>query len=165
MIEKMPEAGSYNEDLIEDFESVKEIISAIRNVRNAKSIAQKEVLKLDVKGDYEKEFDSCILKMANLSEIKPTTVKIDGAVSFMVNSAEFYIELGGFIDVEEELKKLHEELDYYKGFLDSVMKKLGNDRFVNNAPESVVVVEKQKKADAETKIQMLHDRIVSLKKG
>jgi valyl-tRNA synthetase len=164
MIEKMPEAESYNEVLIEDFETVKEIISAIRNVRNANAIAQKEVLKLDAKGDYGKEFDSCILKMANLSEIKPTTVKIDGAVSFMVNSAEFYIELGGFIDVEEELIKLHEELNYYKGFLDSVMKKLGNDRFVNSAPESVVAVEKQKKADAETKIQMLQDRIVSLKK-
>ncbi|MDX9694569.1 MAG: valine--tRNA ligase [Bacteroidales bacterium] len=165
MIEKMPVAGPYNEDLIEDFEFTKETISAVRNVRNANSIAQKEVLKLLVKGDYDKQFDSCIKKMANLSEINPTEVKIDGAVSFMVKSAEFYIELGELIDVEEELVKLTEELDYYKGFLDSVLKKLSNERFVNNAPESVVTIEKQKKSDAETKIQMLQDRIASIKKS
>ncbi|MGE0089073.1 MAG: valine--tRNA ligase [Bacteroidales bacterium] len=165
MIEKMPVAGKYNEDLIEDFEFTKETISAVRNVRNANSIAQKEILKLLVKGDYDKQFDSCIKKMANLSEINPTEVKINGAVSFMVKSAEFYIELGELIDVEEELVKLTEELDYYKGFLDSVLKKLSNERFVNNAPESVVSVEKQKKSDAETKIQMLQDRIASIKKS
>ncbi|OFX89919.1 MAG: valine--tRNA ligase [Bacteroidetes bacterium GWF2_33_16] len=163
MIERMPVAGVFSEDFINDFECAKETISAVRNVRNANSIAQKEILKLAVKGDYNIEFDACIKKMANLSEIKSTETKIDGAVSFMVKSAEFYIELGGLIDIEEELIKLNEELGYYKGFLDSVMKKLGNERFVKNAPESVVAVENQKRADAETKIQMLEDRILSLK--
>lgn len=101
--------------------------------------------------------------MANLSHINETDKKIDGAVSFMVQSAEFYIELGDLVDVEEELKKLNEELEYNKGFLNSVMKKLSNERFVNNAPEKVVNIEKKKKEDAEAKIKVLEERIASIK--
>jgi len=165
MIEKMPEAGIYKDDIINSFENVKETITAIRNVRNENSIAQKDALMLAIKGEYDNQFNACVKKMANLSEIKSTEIKIDGAVTFLIQSAEFYIVLGDLIDVEEEIKKMNEELDYYKGFLGSVMKKLGNDRFVQNAPENVVVVEKQKKADAEAKIQMLEERIFSLKKN
>ena len=116
-----------------------------------------------MKGKYDKEYSACIAKMANLSQIEDTKTKIDGAVSFMVKSAEFYIELGDLVDVEEELKKLTEELEYNKGFLVSVMKKLSNERFVNNAPENVVVIEKQKKDDAESKIKILEERIAHLK--
>ena len=163
MIAKMPEAESYNEEIIEAFERVKEIISGVRNVRNENNIAQKENLELLVKGDYDSEYNACITKMANLTSIANTDEKIDGAVSFMVKSAEFYIELGDLVDVEEELKKLNEELEYNKGFLNSVMKKLGNERFVNNAPEKVVAIEKQKKEDAESKIKVLEERIASLK--
>jgi valyl-tRNA synthetase len=163
MIEKMPMAESYSEEVIESFESVKEIISGIRNIRNENNIAQKEFLSLKVKGDYEKQYDSCIVKMANLSSIHTTEVKIEGAVTFMVKSAEFYIELGDLVDVEEELKKLNEELEYNKGFLKSVMKKLSNERFVNNAPEKVVDIERKKKEDAEAKIKVLEERIISLK--
>jgi len=165
MIERIPEAGQFSEDIIERFENVKETITAIRNVRNENSIAQKDVLTLAIKGEYNNDFDACVKKMANLSEIKSTDIKIDGAVTFLIQSAEFYIELGDLIDVEEELIKMKEELDYYKGFLDSVMKKLSNDRFVQNAPENVVLVEKQKKADADAKIIMLEERIKSLKKS
>jgi len=82
----------------------------------------------------------------------------------MVKSAEFYIELGDLVDVEEEIKKLSEELDYQKGFLNTVMKKLNNERFVQNAPEKVVNIEKQKRADAEEKIVVLENRIASMKK-
>ena len=165
MIERIPEAGQFSEDIIERFENVKETITAIRNVRNENSIAQKDVLTLAIKGEYNNDFDACVKKMANLSEIKSTDIKIDGAVTFLIQSAEFYIELGDLIDVEEELIKMKEELDYYKGFLESVMKKLSNDRFVQNAPENVVLVEKQKKADADAKIIMLEERIRSLKKS
>ena len=163
MVEKMPEEESYDEEIIDSFERVKEIISSVRNVRNENNIAQKETLTLKVKGDYENQYDSCIVKMANLSSIESTDMKIEGAVSFLVKSAEFYIELGDLVDVEEELKKLNEELEYNKGFLVSVMKKLSNERFVNNAPESVVNIEKKKKEDAEAKIKMLEERIASLK--
>ena len=162
MIEKMPKAESYNEEIIEAFESVKEIISGVRNIRNENNIAQKESLSLKIKGDYQRQYDSCIVKMANLSDIQTTETKIEGAVTFMVKSAEFYIELGDLVDVEEELKKLNEELAYNKGFLNSVMKKLSNERFVNNAPEKVVNIEKKKKEDAEHKIKVLEERIASL---
>ncbi len=163
MVAKMPEAESYDEDIIEAFERVKEIISGARNVRNENNIAQKEILAILAKGEYDREYNSCITKMANLSAINATDKKIDGAVSFMVQSAEFYIELGDLVDVEEELKKLNEELNYNKGFLTSVMKKLSNERFVNNAPENVVNVEKKKKEDTEAKIKVLEERIASLK--
>ena len=163
MVEKMPEAEEYNEDVIEAFERVKEIISGVRNVRNENNIAQKENLILLAKGEYDREYNACITKMANLTTINETDQKIDGAVSFMVKSAEFYIELGDLVDVEEELKKLNEELKYHKGFLNSVVKKLSNERFVNNAPEQVVNIEKQKKDDAEAKIKVLEERIASMK--
>lgn len=163
MIEKMPEAESFSNDLIEAFESVKEIISGVRNIRNENNIPQKETIALKVKGDYKHHYNSCIVKMANLSDIEPTSTKIEGAVTFMVKSAEFYIELGDLVNVEEEIKKLNEELEYNKGFLKSVMKKLSNERFVNNAPEKVVGIEKKKKEDAEAKIKVLEERIASMK--
>jgi valyl-tRNA synthetase len=163
MIEKMPEAESYNKGTIESFERVKEIITGIRNVRNENGIAQKELLALKVKGTFDEEYSSCVQKMANLSGLEETKTKIDGAVSFMVKSAEFYIELGDLVDVEDELKKLTEDLKYNKGFLISVMKKLGNERFVQNAPEKVISIEKQKKDDAEAKIKILEERIAHLK--
>ncbi len=162
MIEKMPESEPYNDEIINAFESVKEIISGVRNIRNENNIAQKETLSLKIKGDYERKYDSIIIKMANLSDIRTIDTKIEGAVTFMVKSAEFYIELGDLVDVEEELKKLKEELEYNRGFLNSVMKKLSNERFVNNAPEKVVNVEKKKKEDAEAKIKVLEERIASL---
>ncbi|HKL09529.1 MAG TPA: valine--tRNA ligase [Bacteroidales bacterium] len=165
MVEKIPEAKSYDEDTIEAFELVKEIISAVRNIRNENNLPQKELLPLKVNGEYTNQYDSCIVKMANLSKIETTHQKIEGAVSFMVKSAEFYIELGDLVDVEEEIKKLNEELAYHKGFLNTVMKKLTNERFVKNAPEKVVNIEKQKQADAEAKIKVLEDRIASLEKS
>ncbi|MCK5168306.1 MAG: class I tRNA ligase family protein, partial [Bacteroidales bacterium] len=163
MIEKMPETESFDKKIIETFERIKEIISGVRNVRNENNIAQKETLSLKVKGEYSKEYDSCVTKMANLSSIENTETKIDGAVSFMVKSTEFYIELGDLVDVEEELKKLNDELEYNKGFLVTAMKKLSNERFVQNAPEKVVNIEKQKRDDAEAKIKVLEERIAGLK--
>ncbi|MEE4197483.1 MAG: valine--tRNA ligase [Bacteroidales bacterium] len=165
MTEKMPEAASYDDQVIETFELVKELISAVRNIRNENNIPQKELLPLKVNGDFTQGFNSCIVKMANLSQIESVDQKIDSAVSFMVKSAEFYIELGDLVDVEEEINKLTEELDYQKGFLNTVMKKLNNERFVQNAPEKVVTIEKQKRADAEAKIKVLENRISGLKKS
>jgi len=163
MVEKMPEAESFDENIIEAFERVKEIISGVRNVRNENNIAQKEPFDLKVKGAYDMQYNDCITKMANLTTIESTEIKIDGAVTFMVKSAEFYIELGDLVNVEDELKKLNEELKYNKGFLISVQKKLSNEKFVNGAPEKVVNIEKQKRDDAESKIKVLEERIASLK--
>jgi valyl-tRNA synthetase len=162
MIEKMPESENYNNEIIEAFERAKEIITGVRNIRKERNIAQKESLSLLANGDYDKDYDSCIIKMCNLSSFEPVDQKLEGAVSFMVKSAEFYIELGDLVNVEEELKKLNEELKYNKGFLKSVVKKLSNDRFVQNAPEQVVNIEKQKRDDAESKIKVLEERIASL---
>ncbi len=162
MIEKMPESENYNNEIIEAFERAKEIITGVRNIRKERNIAQKESLSLLANGEYDKDYDSCIIKMCNLSSFEPVDQKLEGAVSFMVKSAEFYIELGDLVDVEEELKKLNEELEYNKGFLKSVVKKLSNDRFVQNAPEQVVNIEKQKRDDAESKIKVLEERIASL---
>ncbi len=102
-------------------------------------------------------------KLGNLSGIEIVAEDVHGAASFRVKSTGFYIPLHGFIDVEEELKKLEEELDYARGFLQSVMKKLGNERFVNSAPEMVVAKEKAKQVDAEAKIKALEEQIAALK--
>jgi len=162
MIEKMPEPESYSNDIIEAFERTKEIITGVRNIRKERNIAQKESLALLANGEYDKDYDTCIIKMCNLSSFEPVDQKLEGAVSFMVKSAEFYIELGDLVNVEDELKKLNEELEYNKGFLKSVMKKLSNEKFVSGAPEKVVNMEKQKQADAESKIKVLEERIASL---
>jgi valyl-tRNA synthetase len=162
MIEKMPDPEGYSSEIIEAFERTKEIITGVRNIRKEKNIAQKESLALLANGEYDKDYDSCIIKMCNLSSFEPVDQKLEGAVSFMVKSAEFYIELGDLVNVEDELKKLNEELNYNKGFLKSVEKKLSNERFVQNAPEQVVNIEKQKRDDAASKIKVLEERIASL---
>jgi Valyl-tRNA synthetase len=90
-------------------------------------------------------------------------VKVDGASSFLVSTTEFFVPLGDKLDVEEEIKKLAAELEYTKGFLNSVMKKLSNEKFVSGAPEAVVGMERKKQADAEAKIASLEAQIAQLK--
>jgi valyl-tRNA synthetase len=101
--------------------------------------------------------------MGNLSGLSLVDADVKGAVSFRVKTSGFFISLGDKIDVEEELKKLTEELQYTKGFLNGVMKKLSNERFVNNAPANVVELERKKQADAEDKVNALEERIAALK--
>ncbi|QGY44889.1 valine--tRNA ligase [Maribellus comscasis] len=166
MITQLPKAEKFDADLLLAFENVKEAISGIRKIRKDKNIPNKDLLELKIqKGDkgYEAVFDSVLTKMGNLSSLEAVSEEVKGAASFRVKSTNFYIPLEGFIDVEEELKKLEEELKYTKGFLNSVMKKLGNERFVNNAPEAVVAKEKAKQADAEAKIKVLEERIAGMK--
>ncbi|MCG6188707.1 valine--tRNA ligase [Maribellus maritimus] len=166
MISQLPKAEKFDADLLLAFENVKEAISGIRKIRKDKNIPNKDSLELKIqKGDkgYEAAFDSVLAKMGNLSSLESVGEEVKGAASFRVKSTNFYIPLEGFIDEEEELKKLEEELKYTKGFLHSVMKKLGNERFVNNAPEAVVAKEKAKQADAEAKIKVLEERIAGMK--
>ena len=166
MISQIPKVEKYDSELLSAFENVKEVISGIRKIRTDKNITQKETLELKVQqGDkgFEAQFNSVVIKMGNLSSLEMVTEEVKGASSFMVKSTNFYVPLGSFIDVEEELKKLEEELKYTQGFLNSVMKKLSNERFVSSAPEAVVALERAKQADAEAKTKVLEERIAGLK--
>ena len=166
MTQQLPAETDFDAALLATFDDVKEAVSGIRKIRKEKNIAFKDPIALSVqKGDkgFDATFNSILVKLGNLSELTLVDEEVKGAASFQVKSSTFYIPLDGFIDVEEELKKLEDELKYTQGFLASVMKKLGNERFVNNAPEAVVTKEKEKQADAEAKIKVLEERIASMK--
>jgi valyl-tRNA synthetase len=165
MVSRMPEAESFDEKLIEKFETVKDVIAKIRQIRQDNQIAQKEPLKAFVKlvdGEYDDYFNSVIVKHCNLSQLDLTKEKVDGAKTFVAKNVEYYIPLGDKINKKEELKKLQDELDYTRGFLASVEKKLSNERFVSGAPAAVVEREKQKLSDAKMKIEALEKQIASL---
>jgi len=164
IISEYPKMKSFDEDILGEFEIVKEIISAIRNLRKQKNISFKESLSLSIikKESINQEFYALIKKMCNLSEVIEIDTKIENALTFRVGSNEFFIPFAEEIDVVAETAKLEEELAYHKGFLASVQKKLSNERFVNNAPEQVIGNEKKKEADALAKIAMVEKSLASL---
>ena len=167
MISKMPKAGNFDEALLSQFDLTKEIIGGVRTIRNDKNIAMKEILELDYidsEGTFSERFNEVIKKMANVSDVRAVKEKNDTAGSFMVKNLEFYVPLGNLLNTEEELVKLDKELDYTQGFLNSVLKKLENQKFVQNAPKHVLELELSKKADAESKIVSLEKQIVALRK-
>ncbi len=170
MIAAWPERERINHMILEHFSYIKEVIIAIRNVRKEKNIPVKEQFELfvkknlDAKPEYDTKFDGVVSKLCKLSGVSYTEGKKQNAVSFRVKATEFYVVLTEKIDIGAELKKLEEELGYTKGFLNSVMKKLGNTRFVQNAPRSVIEKEQKKKDDAEAKIRVLEEQIASLGK-
>ena len=154
-----------DEQLITVFEQVKQIVGGVRMVRSSKNIAPKEQLELQVvsKNDYA-QFDAAIMKMANLKAINIVSDKDATASSFMVGTDEFAVPLGSLIDVEAEIRKMEAQLQHLEGFLAGVMKKLSNERFVANAPEAVVAMERKKQSDAEEKIASLKESIAALRK-
>jgi len=164
MISDMPKDTVYDTELISAFEKVKETIAGIRTIRLQKNIPNKEQLTLEVTGDYNSAFDSVIVKMGNLSAISTVNEKDPTAVSFLVGTTEFSVPLGNNIDVEAELKKLNEELVYLEGFINSVRKKLSNEKFVANAKPEIVDNERKKEADAESKIKTIKESIANLSK-
>ena len=166
MVSPMPKAQAFDAQLIERFELMKETIAGVRTIRQEKNIPQKDKLKLFVSSteSLAENVESIIVKLAGLEQLQYTTDKVDGAASFMVRSTEFFVPLEGFIDVEEEIAKLKTELEYTKGFLNSVAKKLSNERFVSGAPANVVDMERKKQADAEAKIQVIEERLAALSK-
>lgn len=153
-----------DQNVLDAMERAKEVVIGVRGVRAAKNIAPKEKLELNVLGEFDSSLYAVIEKLANLSSINSTTEKDASAASFMVGTTEFNVPLANNIDVEAELAKLSKDLEYYKGFRESVLKKLSNERFVNNAPAAVVEGERRKLADAETKIKNLEDSISALSK-
>ena len=123
----------------------------------------KEALELFIReSEADSRFDNIIKKVANVSKVEYVSEKVEGAISFMVGTAECFVPMSQNIDKDAELKKLQEELAYTEGFLNSVMKKLSNEKFVNGAPEKVVNIERQKKADAESKIAAIKAQIAML---
>ena len=153
-------------DLLTRFDTVKEVISNIRSIRLQKNIAQKEALELQVIGENPvAAFDAVITKMCNLSSIDVVENKADGAASFMVGTTEYAVPLGNMIDVEAEIARMEAELKHKEGFLQGVLKKLGNEKFVNNAPAAVLEMERKKQADAESIIKSLKESIAALKKA
>ncbi|MDD3010629.1 MAG: class I tRNA ligase family protein, partial [Bacteroidales bacterium] len=166
MVAEMPVAVKYDERLLEQFEIAAEVIQAIRAVRLEKNLPFKETLQLFVKKNVDAPvftFDPLIIKLCNLESLKYVEEKVDGASSFIISSTEFYLPLSGHIDVEAELKRLQEELEYTRGFLKSVEKKLSNARFVANAPVQVVEMERKKQEDAQNRILVLEQQITTWK--
>jgi len=166
MISTMPEVQSFETSFIERFAYVQEVISQVRMIRKEKNIPNKESVVLKIRKNNNEQpdttFDGIASKLCNISEIEYVGSKPDNALTFLVKSTEFYIPVGSSINVESELKKLKEELKYYQGFLESVNKKLNNDRFVNSAPQQIVDAEKKKKEDAENKIRIIEEQIRSM---
>ena len=164
-VASMPTASEEQPALLARFELAREVISSVRNIRNQKNLPQKEQLTLKVVEDenYPAEFAPVIMKLANLTAIEPTTEKDPTAAAFIVKTTQYFVPLAGMIDTEAEVKKLEEELKYFEGFLRSVMAKLSNERFVQNAPEKVVANERAKQADAEAKIAAIKEQLTALK--
>lgn len=159
-----PEITAYDERLLKDFDFAAEVISGIRTIRKEKNIPNKDSLELSIlnKEGVTTGYDSIIIKLGNIENLAYVNEQVDGALSFRVKSNEYFIPVGGTIDVEAEIKKLQEELAYTEGFLNSVRKKLSNERFVTGAPEQVVAIEKQKEADALAKIETIKASLQSL---
>ena len=150
--------------LIAQIEAVKGIVAGVRTVRNQKNIAPKEVLSLEAVNENPYEaFDAVICKMANIDKVSVVAQKSDNAASFLIGTTEYAVPLGNLIDVDAEIAKQEAELKHLEGFLAGVKKKLGNERFVANAPAAVVELERKKQADAESKIAALKESLSKLK--
>jgi len=162
MMDVWPEIQESTFDL-EAFDHMKEVVSQIRVIRTKRNIPNKTEIDLQIieGSKHNGQFDPTIKKLCNLGEVEYVDQKPEGAISFLVNVNEYYIPLEENVDVEAEKKKLEEEINYLKGFLNAVDKKLSNKKFVDNAPDKVVGIEKKKKADAEAKLQLLQDQIAS----
>ena len=166
MVSPMAAPAAYDESLLRQFEAVKEVVSNIRAIRLQKNIAQKEPLELQVVGTNPVEaFNAVLTKMCNLSAITTVDAKADGAAAFLVGTTEYAVPLGNLIDVEAEIARMEAELKHKEGFLQGVLKKLSNEKFVAHAPANVIELERKKQADAESIIKSLKESIAALKKA
>ena len=166
---KLPAPNEADNQLAAQIENVKQIVSGVRMVRSSKNIAPKEQLELQVVSKLPTDelcimnYALCIKKMANLSAINVVTEKDATAASFMVGTDEFAVPLGNMIDVEAEIAKMEAQLQHLEGFLAGIQKKLSNERFVQNAPEAIVALERKKQSDSEEKIAALKESIAALR--
>ncbi|MDO6676676.1 valine--tRNA ligase [Tenacibaculum sp. 1_MG-2023] len=165
IIAKYPTVGETNEELITNFEFATGVVSGIRTIRKNKNISFKDAIELSVVNNenFTKEFDVVIQKLTNASEINYVTDKVEGAASFRVKSNEYFVPISlDTIDVEAEITKLNAELKRAEGFLIGIQKKLSNERFVSNAPEQVIVLERKKESDTLAKIETIKASLASL---
>jgi valyl-tRNA synthetase len=160
-----PKVGSINGELIRESEVAFQVITEIRNTRNAKGISPKETLTLAVKDKAKSDIQSfwpVVQKLSNLGTITSAETQMPNATSFLVGKMEFFIPLSGMVDTEKEKEEIRKDIEYQKGFKASVEKKLQNEKFVNSAPPAVVGNERKKLADAESKIKSLEERLMKL---
>jgi valyl-tRNA synthetase len=164
IVAQWPVSKPFNKELITEFDFAVEVISGIRTIRKDKNIPFKDAIDLKVVNNEKASayFDSIITKLGNVTHFEYVDQKVDGALSYRVKSNEYFIPITGSVDLEAEIKKLTEELEYTKGFLKSVQNKLSNEKFVNGAPEKVLEMERKKEADALAKISTLEQSIASL---
>ncbi|UFH55246.1 valine--tRNA ligase [Spirosoma sp. KNUC1025] len=163
-ISPFPKAGEVDSQILTDFDTLFEIVTSVRNIRNSKQISPKVALPLAIKTvtpDRFKPLEALLCKMANVDNVSYVQDKAPG-ITFLIKTDEFFINLVGEIDTEQEIATTRKELDYYIGFRDSTLKKLSNEKFVANAKPDVVERERQKLADADAKIQALDQRLQDL---
>ena len=167
IIAQQPAQKVVDNDILNQFLFTQDVINNIRKIRAEKNISMKEAIELivvDKDGSVNKEFDSVIMKLCNVSSVNYVTENPQDAFGFLVKATEYFIPVTDNIDTEAEIKKLEEELAYAQGFLKSVEAKLSNEKFVNGAPAAVVDKERKKKSDAEAKIKVLEQQLATLKK-
>jgi valyl-tRNA synthetase len=165
IVANWPKAKAFDKIQIEEAYQVFELVSQVRNIRASKGISPKEAFSLTIKThqhDLYQRFDSVLKKLANLSDVSFGN-SLENAVSFVVKADECFIPMEGQVNLEEEKENILKELEYTKGFLNAVLKKLSNERFVTSAPAAVVENEKKKQADAESKIKTLEEALTKLK--
>jgi valyl-tRNA synthetase len=166
IVSTWPETKAFDMNLLTNFEAAMETISGIRAIRKEKNIAFKDAIELKaLRASDNGQFDAVVMKLGNISSLTNIREKVSGALSFRVNSDEYFIPVSGLVDVEEEVAKLTAELNYTKGFLKSVQGKLSNEKFVAGAPEKVLEIERKKEADALAKIETLEQSLASLSHG
>ncbi|HRY99878.1 MAG TPA: class I tRNA ligase family protein, partial [Bacteroidales bacterium] len=163
MVTPMPRPSAFDERIIRQMDVAEQVITSIRALRAEKNIPPKKALKLFIRKNFgeaaDLTMDAVVSKLALLEGIEYIDEKPQGAFSFIVGSTEFFIPAGDLIDKEAELQRLRSELDYTRGFLASVQKKLDNERFVSSAPEAVVAAERKKQADAQARIQVIEEQM------
>ena len=166
MNQHMPTSVFYDQRMLDEFDTAREVIAGVRNIRNTRNLSPKEALEVSfiaVDDRYRfANFNGIVQKLANVSAINEVKEKPAGAISFMVGTMECFVPMPENVNKDEELKKLHDELKYAEGFLNSVLKKLSNEKFVGGAPAAVIEKERNKQRDAETKIAALKAQIATL---
>jgi len=169
IIAAYPKAADYNQELIDSVEKAKELITKIREVRNSKGLKMSELLEVGIldTANARRLFEvnglqEIVLKMANLQSLDWTSSEWENSVSVLVGTEQYFVKMNTEIDADAEREKLQKELEYYEGFVASVQKKLGNEKFVAGAPEAVVAAERKKLADGESKIELLKESLKKL---
>lgn len=162
IVAPFPKTEKSDSVIVSQFETIKNIVTAIRSLRQEKNISPKHPLELIVKNNFNSRLSGVICRLANLSTIGNAENKIEKSFSLHVNNLELYIPVPGTLDFDAEKERLNKELEYNKGFLESVIRKLSNKNFISRAKPEIIAGEQKKKSDAEAKIKSLEEQINSL---